>query len=176
MKYQVIFILLLVIVIFWFMYAIVVYNPVRDYLAELDRRARLILRDYVSDIEDYDEVDDYIPRYRIVDFNTNTSIGMSKESEDIRDITNMDADVYGQTVFETGKIPVIYINIKDENNNLRHIDICTVILIHELAHLLQEKSGHDQEFTQIEHELLEIAYQMELIDKTTTVSNESYPA
>lgn len=135
------------------MFAIVVYNPARDYLLELNRRAQLILHEYIYEIDSEEE----LPSYRISEFNPSKTIPVPQQ-------THVE-DIYGKTIFEDGKIPIVYISIRDDNGNLRHIDFATVILVHELAHLLQENSGHDEEFLQIENELLEIAYQLELIDR-----------
>lgn len=163
MQYQIIFVLILVVVVFWFMYAVIVYDSARDYLLELNRRARLILEDYVSDVEYPSELEDYIPEYRILEYCSTCGIIPERTQNE---------EIYGKTIFEQGKIIIIYINIRDESGNLRHIDVSTIILVHELAHLLQEKSGHDEEFKEIEQELLEIAYQLELVDREVSIELE----
>lgn len=130
------------------MYALIIYNPVRDYIVELNNKAQILLTTYL--------------------LNTNTS-NPEFRLQEYRYTDSPLQYVYGKTIFEEGKTPVIYINLRSKDGILKDMDVCTVILIHELTHLLQMKSGHDDEFTKIESRLLDIAYDLGIVRKNVVL-------
>ena len=51
-----------------------------------------------------------------------------------------------------------------KNDILYNSDTCFYILIHELAHVLYQKKGHDLEFKKIENSMLDIALKYKILD------------
>lgn len=63
----------------------------------------------------------------------------------------------------------IYICVKDENGNYYTKEQLTVVVLHELAHAMNDEIGHGEKFQRIFESLLGKATNVGLIDSTTEV-------